>query len=88
MYEADTKGEQKAKPADGGAKTPAKKRQPKGPRHSLVNAAILVLAGAKEPMNAKAIVERATADRLYEPGDGKTPQATLYTVWTMLGKAA
>jgi len=77
-YEADAKGEQKAKPADGGAKAPAKKREPTGPRHSLVNAAILVLAGAKEPMNAKAIVERATADGLYEPGDGKTPQATLY----------
>ncbi|HUT57893.1 MAG TPA: winged helix-turn-helix domain-containing protein [Phycisphaerae bacterium] len=88
QHEAGSKGEQKAKdgaaattegkPADGGAKTPAKKRQPKSPRHSLVNAAILVLAGGKEPMNAKAIVEQATADGLYEPGDGKTPQATLY----------
>ena len=63
------------------AKTPKaeKVRQPKGPRHSLANAAILVLAKAKEPMNAKAIVERATEDGLYAPGDGKTPEATLYS---------
>ena len=63
------------------AKAPktAKVRTPKGPRQSLANAAILVLADAKEPMNAKAIVERAKADGLYEPGDGKTPEATLYS---------
>jgi hypothetical protein len=85
-YEADGKSKKNAKdgaatvgkPADDSAKTPAKKRQPKGPRHSLANAAILVLADAKEPMNAKAIVEKATADGLYQPGDGKTPEATLY----------
>jgi hypothetical protein len=56
-----------------------KERTPKGPRHSLANAAILVLAKAKEPMTAKAIVEKATADKLYTPGDGKTPDATLYS---------
>jgi len=88
-YEAEAKGEQqpkdgaaattKGKPADGGVTSPAKKREPKGPRHSLANAAILVLAEAKEPMNAKAIVEKATADGLYTPGDGKTPDATLYS---------
>ena len=61
------------------SKKAAKQRVPKGPRHSLANAAILVLSKAKEPMNAKAIVERATADGLYEPGDGKTPEATLYS---------
>ncbi|MFB3894595.1 MAG: winged helix-turn-helix domain-containing protein [Phycisphaerae bacterium] len=81
-YEADAKGGAAAtaegKPASGG-KTPAKKRQPKGPRHSLANAAILVLADAKEPMNAKAIVELATENGLYKPGDGKTPEATLYS---------
>ena len=80
-YEADAKGEKKDQPKDDVAATvpAAKKRQPKGPRHSLANAAILVLAKAKEPMNAKAIVEQATADGLYEPGDGKTPEATLYS---------
>ena len=55
-----------------------KTRPSKGPRCSLANAAILVLAGAKDPMNAKAIVEQATADGLYKPGNGKTPEATLY----------
>jgi hypothetical protein len=91
-YEAGSKGKKKAKDdvaatveavekgnlAEGITVPAAKKRQPKGPRHSLANAAILVLADAKEPMNAKAIVERATTDSLYEPGDGKTPEATLY----------
>ena len=62
----------------GKAAKPAKARQPAAPRKSLANAAILVLADSKEPMSAKAIVERATADGLYQPGDGKTPDATLY----------
>ena len=62
-----------------GAPKAAKVRTPKGPRHSLANAAILVLSKAAEPMNAKAIVERATVDGLYEPGNGKTPEATLYS---------
>jgi hypothetical protein len=58
---------------------PAKERKPAAPRKSLANAAILVLSMVKEPMSAKAIVEKATADGLYEPGDGKTPEATLYS---------
>ena len=44
-----------------------------------LDAAAKVLADSKEPMNAKAIVERATAEGPYEPGDGKTPEATLYS---------
>jgi hypothetical protein len=64
---------------EGAAKKAAKERTRKGPRKSLANAAILVLSKAKEPMSAKAIVEKATADGLYEPGDGKTPEATLYS---------
>ncbi|MFB3894452.1 MAG: HTH domain-containing protein [Phycisphaerae bacterium] len=56
-----------------------KERTPKGPRQSLTNAAILILADAAEPMNAKAIVDKASADGLYKPGDGKTPEATLYS---------
>jgi len=66
-------------PKRAATKKTAKARQPKGPRQSLANAAILVLAKAKEPMNAKAVVEQATADGLYEPGKGKTPEATLYS---------
>lgn len=64
-----------------------KKREAKGPRRSLVNAAIIVLADAGEPLNAKAIVERATAGGLYEPGDGKTPEASLYSAMLRDAKA-
>jgi hypothetical protein len=71
--------EQRAPAAEGAAKKTAKQRTPKGPRTSLVNAAVLVLADAKDPMNAKAIVELATENGLYAPGDGKTPEATLYS---------
>jgi hypothetical protein len=91
-YEADRKAGEPSAPttADVGAGLkragkpgkpgkPAKARKPAAPRKSLANAAILVLADAKEPMNAKAVVERATADGLYKPGGGKTPEATLYS---------
>lgn len=64
-----------------------KKREAKGPRRSLVNAAIIVLADAGEPLNAKSIVERATAAGLYEPGDGKTPEASLYSAMLRDAKA-
>jgi hypothetical protein len=93
-YEADAKGSAPAADVGAGAKRaakagePAKERKRAAPRKSLANAAILVLGKAKGPMNARAIVERATADGLYKPGDGKTPEATLYTAVTMLGKAA
>ena len=84
-YEADAKGSAPATDVGAGAKMsakvgrPAKERRLAAPRKSLVNAAVLVLAKAREPMNAKAIVERATADGFYKPGDGKTPEATLYS---------
>ena len=47
------------------------------PGRSLKNAAILVLADAGEPLNAKAIVARAEAAGLYVRGAGLTPEATL-----------
>lgn len=56
-----------------------KERKPAGPRKSLTSAAVMVLAAAKEPMNAKAIVEKAVANSWYEPGKGLTPHATLYS---------
>jgi hypothetical protein len=71
-------GSKKSAAAEQPAKA-KKERKTAGPRKSLANAAVLVLADAKEPMNAKAIVEKATADGLYEPGKGKTPHATLYS---------
>jgi hypothetical protein len=58
---------------------PAKEPKPAAPRKSLASAAVLVLAQAGEPMNAKAIVEAAVAAGWYEPGKGKTQHATLYS---------
>jgi len=55
------------------ASTPAKPK-----RVSLLDAAATVLAGAKAPMTAKAIVEQVTAKGLWTSGKGKTPHATLY----------
>jgi hypothetical protein len=57
----------------------AKERKAGAPRKSLTNAAILVLAESKVPMNAKAIVEAATTNGCFTPGAGKTPWATLYS---------
>jgi hypothetical protein len=44
---------------------------------SLIDAAAKVLASAKEPMNTKALVEAIVARKLWSPGEGKTPAATL-----------
>lgn len=66
------------KPA--GTKTPKAKaeRQPAGPRPSLINAAVLVLSGAKKPMKVGDIIATAQDRKLWTPGEGKTPDATLY----------
>jgi hypothetical protein len=84
-YEADAKGSAPAADVGAGAKKSAKagqtakERKPAAPRKSLASAAVLVLAQAKEPMNAKAIVDAAIAGGWYERGKGKTPHATLYS---------
>jgi len=84
-YEADAKGSAPAADVGAGAKKsgkagkPAKERKSAAPRKSLASAAVLVLAQAKGPMNAKAIVDAAVAAGWYEPGKGKTPHATLYS---------
>jgi hypothetical protein len=51
--------------------TPAKKT-------SQIQAALLVLANAKEPMNCQAMVEAMSAQGLWTSPGGKTPHATLY----------
>jgi len=55
------------------ASTPAKPK-----RVSLLDAAATVLATAKAPMTAKAIVDEVTTKGLWTSGKGKTPHATLY----------
>lgn len=47
-------------------------------RVSLLDAAATVLADAKAPMQAKALVEAVVERGLWKPGAGKTPHATLY----------
>ena len=65
------------------ATTPSKtKKAAKPKRVSLLDAAATVLASAKEPMQAKAIVEQVVKRGLWKPGAGKTPHATLYAAMT------
>jgi hypothetical protein len=61
----------KATKAQAGEPAPAKKL-------SQMAAAEKVLAGAKEPMNCKAIVEAMAKKKLWSSPAGKTPEATLY----------
>lgn len=66
------KGKKSAK-----AKKAAESAKPK--RASLLDTAAVVLTEAKEPMTAKAIVEKVIERGLWKPGTGKTPAATLYS---------
>jgi len=61
-----------------------------GKRVSLVSAAIQILqeAGEGATMNCHELVRLATERGLWQPRSGRTPANTLYTVVTMLPKAA
>jgi len=67
-----------------GAKKDAKGKAPKaakpkaGGRLSALDAAAQVLASAKEPMSAKAMIAEMEARGLWKSPGGKTPEATLY----------
>ena len=53
--------------------------QDAGKPMSLINAAAHILAqGNREPMRCKDIVEQAIEQKLWQPGKGLTPSATLY----------
>src|SRR5688572_28588691 len=79
----------KGAPADGapasGAKpekkpAKAKKAKPaKEKKLSAIDAAAQVLAGTKDPMNCKELVEAMAAKSLWTSPGGKTPHATLYS---------
>src|SRR6516225_4607693 len=60
----------KAKAADANGK-------PK--RTSAIDAAAKVLAGSKQPMNCKELIEAMAAKGLWSSPGGKTPHATLYS---------
>ena len=49
---------------------------------SALDAAAKVLATAKEPMNAKELIEAMAAKKLWTSPGGKTPWATLYSAMT------
>lgn len=63
------------------SKTPAKARatKPAGDKKvSQIEAAVQVLAKAKEPMNCQAMVDAMAAAGLWSSPGGKTPVSTLY----------
>lgn len=65
-----------AKPAKAPkAPKPAKEKKPK--KVSLLDAAVTVLAGSKEPMSAKEIVADVLGRKMWST-KGETPEATLY----------
>ena len=67
-----------AKPAAAKAKAKAKAK-PAAKKLSQIDAAIRVLAEAKEPMNCTAMVEAMQAKGYWTSPGGKTPSQTLYS---------
>jgi hypothetical protein len=61
------------------AKAVKKAKAPKEKKVSAIDAAAQVLAGAKEPMNCKAMIEAMAKRALWTSPGGKTPHATLYS---------
>ena len=49
------------------------------PKLSLLKAAIAVLEESDEALNTKQMIEQAKAKGLWTPGEGKTPEQTLYS---------
>ena len=49
------------------------------PKLSLLAAAAAVLEGSDEPLNAKRMIDEAVRRGLWAPGEGKTPEQTLYS---------
>lgn len=71
----------KKAPAKAATKTPATKKVPAktvGKKMSALDAAAKVLGEAKEPLNAKGMIERMAAKGYWTSPGGKTPHATLY----------
>jgi hypothetical protein len=71
--------------AEANAAKPAKAKKSKEPKSKKVgalDAAAQVLAGSKEPMNCKAMIEAMAAKSLWTSPGGKTPHATLYSAIT------
>jgi len=62
------------------SKTTTKKaKEPKAKKVGALDAAAQVLAGSKEQMNCKAMIEAMAKKNLWTSPGGKTPHATLYS---------
>ena len=73
-----------AKAAETAKAEPAKAATPKAadeskPKLSLMKAAIAVLGESDEALNTKQMIELAKSKGLWTPGEGKTPEQTLYS---------
>ena len=66
----------KAEPAKA---APAKAADEAKPKLSLMKAAIAVLGESDEALNTKQMIELAKQKGLWTPGEGKTPEQTLYS---------
>ena len=91
---APAKGKKNAAPKAAPAKTTAEKAEtpkaapaqpaaPKAneakPKLSLMKAAVAVLGESDEALNTKQMIELAKSKGLWTPGEGKTPEQTLYS---------
>ena len=56
-----------------------KTKEPKAKKVGALDAAAQVLAGSKEPLNCKAMIEAMAKKGLWTSPGGKTPHATLYS---------
>ena len=61
------------------AAAPAKAADAPKPKLSLLKAAVVVLEETDEALNTKQMIEQAKAKGLWTPGEGKTPEQTLYS---------
>jgi cell envelope opacity-associated protein A len=61
------------------AKAAKKAKAPKEKKVSAIDAAAQVLAGAKEPMNCKEMIDAMAKKALWTSPGGQTPWATLYS---------
>ena len=61
------------------AKSEAKVGEKSSPKLSLLNAAAAVLENSDEPLSVRRMIDSAKEKGLWEPGQGKTPEQTLYS---------
>ena len=77
---APAKGRMHAvKAAEATKAVPAKTADDAKPKLSLMKAAVAVLEESGEALNTKQMIELAKQKGLWTPGEGKTPEQTLYS---------